>query len=68
MAKDHTHYRGLFRGPHVEKYSGVPMCLNYCEIFVVDTYVVYKCGRWPRVGEACFKRLNTTREVNLVLN
>jgi hypothetical protein len=39
VANNHTSYCGLVRGLHVEEeqISGLPKCLNYCEIFVAYT-------------------------------
>lgn len=62
MAKGHTRYYGLFRGPHIRiTVSGITNCLNHCEIFIVCMQVTdMVAGRriqpgGPRVGVPCFK-------------
>jgi hypothetical protein len=41
MAKGHTGYCGVVRGPHMEKVtiSGIFNSLNYCTIFIVYTII-----------------------------
>jgi hypothetical protein len=47
MAKGHTSYCGLVRGPHViHKNKWNNYCLNYCEIFIA-------CTQFKNVAAGC---------------
>ena len=56
MSKGHTRNCRLVPGPHVETtVSGIPNCLNYCEILIVG--YIHNLQMWlrARVGDSVLK-------------